>query len=94
MQELRKPKDGYRFVKFNPRYVSMEIPIDWHFSSIGEICQTSSGGTPSRSNPEFYKGEIPWIKTGELNDGYLNKTEEPISNDALFSSSAKKNSCE
>jgi len=44
----------------------------------------------SRSNTEFYKGKIPWIKTGELNDSYLGKTEEYISEDALVSSSAKK----
>jgi type I restriction enzyme S subunit len=38
-----------------------EIPL-------GDICQTTSGGTPNRSNREYYGGRIPWLKSGELND--------------------------
>lgn len=66
-----------------------EIPIEWSVIRIQDICKTSSGGTPSRSNPSFYKGNIPWVKTGELKDGYIYQTEESISEDALRSSSAK-----
>ena len=68
----------------------IEIPIEWEVFSIDKICKTSSGGTPLRGNLEFYKGKIPWIKTGELNNHYLDKTEEFISEEALSSSSAKK----
>jgi type I restriction enzyme, S subunit len=90
LQELQKPRQGYRFITFRPRYVKLQIPDNWNFSSIEKICKTSSGGTPSRDNPDFFNGNIPWIKTGELNDGYLNKTEEHISEEALSLSSAKK----
>lgn len=57
--------------------------------SIGEIANTSSGGTPLRGNNDFYNGEIPWLKSGELNDGYIEKAEEFITEKGLSNSSAK-----
>ncbi len=66
-----------------------ELPNTWKFYKISEICKTSSGGTPSRKNPKNYIGNINWIKSGELNDSYILKSEEKISKDALKNSSAK-----
>lgn len=57
--------------------------------TIKEIAETTSGGTPLRSNRDFYEGEIPWIKSGELNDGYLEMAEEYITQLGLKNSSAK-----
>lgn len=58
--------------------------------SINELCKISSGGTPSRSRKEYYEGgNIPWIKTGELNNDILFDTEEKITEEALKNSSAK-----
>jgi len=42
-----------------------------------------------RKIPEYYNGDIPWIKTGELNDDYIFETEEHITQEAIFHSSAK-----
>ena len=61
----------------------------WVETTIGQLCFTTSGGTPSRSNKTFYNGSIPWIKSGELKDGIINKAEEHISKDAIEKSSAK-----
>jgi type I restriction enzyme S subunit len=66
-----------------------EIPKEWKIVKIQDICKTSSGGTPSRGNLNFFKGDIPWVKTGELKDGYIYHTEEHISEEALKTSSAK-----
>lgn len=58
--------------------------------SINELCKIGSGGTPSRSRKEYYEGgNIPWIKTGELNNDILFYTEEKITDEALKNSSAK-----
>ena len=57
------------------------LPDNWSIIQIQDICKTSSGGTPSRSNHNYFKGNIPWIKTGELRDNYIFKTEEHISED-------------
>ena len=56
---------------------------------IGQICKISSGGTPSRSRPDYFGGDIPWIKTGELTNDIIYSTEEYISLKGLQNSSAK-----
>jgi type I restriction enzyme S subunit len=74
------------------KYIKTElgkIPKEWSIVQIQDICKTSSGGTPSRNNSNYYNGNIPWIKTGELKDGYIFETEEHISAEALKFSSAK-----
>ena len=48
-----------------------------------------SGGTPSRSCPNYYKGIIPWVKTGEVVNDVIFETEEHISEEAIANSSAK-----
>jgi type I restriction enzyme, S subunit len=57
--------------------------------SLGEIANTTSGGTPDRGRSEYYGGDIPWIKSGELNDGVIEGSEEYITNIGLSNSSAK-----
>jgi type I restriction enzyme, S subunit len=50
----------------------------------------ASGGTPSRSNPNFYSGDIIWLKSGELQDNAeITDSEEKVSEDAIKKSSAK-----
>lgn len=56
---------------------------------MGNIGEWRSGGTPSRRNPEYFNGDIPWIKTGDLNNGYINEIPEKISIEAVEHSSAK-----
>jgi len=58
---------------------------------LGNIGTWGAGATPSRSNPEYYKGNIPWLKTGDLNDGYIIDIPEHISQTALEETSAKLN---
>lgn len=65
------------------------LPKNWIWTTIGEISETTSGGTPSRKKPEFYKGTIPWIKSGELNDSLVASSEEHITPEAIESSNAK-----
>ncbi|CAM3783883.1 Restriction endonuclease subunit S [Flavobacterium branchiophilum] len=56
---------------------------------IKDICTVSSGGTPSRERKEYYKGNIPWIKTGEVVNDIIYDTEEKITIEAIKNSSAK-----
>ena len=56
---------------------------------IKDICLLGSGGTPSRSCPQYYKGSIPWIKTGEVLNEEIFETEEHITEDAIANSSAR-----
>lgn len=56
---------------------------------IGEMASITSGGTPKRNVPEYWNGDIPWVKTGEINYNIINETEERITKLGLDNSSAK-----
>lgn len=56
---------------------------------IKNLCQLGSGGTPSRSCLSYYKGNIPWVKTGEVINEEIFDTEEHITEEAIAKSSAK-----
>ena len=66
-----------------------KLPENWCWTRLENIAQWGSGGTPSRKILEYYNGDIPWIKTGELNDDYIFETEEHITQEAISHSSAK-----
>jgi type I restriction enzyme S subunit len=57
--------------------------------TLGEIFKTTSGGTPSRKVDSYFTGNIPWVKSGELDHHTIFSTEEHISNEAVENSSAK-----
>ena len=61
----------------------------WENVRIGDVCETSSGGTPLRQRFDFYNGNIPWIKSGELHSKFVSDSEEKITEIGLKNSSAK-----
>lgn len=67
----------------------IQVPSGWTLATLQDVATWSSGGTPSRANPQFYSGDIPWIKTGELGPRLILQSEEHISESALSASSAK-----
>ena len=69
----------------------IQFPDTWNKYSLDDVCsKITSGGTPSRTKPEFYEnGIINWVKTKELNNYYIYDTEEKITEEALKKSSAK-----
>lgn len=67
------------------RYLQEHYPI----RKISEIAETTSGGTPNRGMLEYYNGDIPWVKSGELKDGLITSCDEFITEAGLKNSSAK-----
>lgn len=58
--------------------------------ALGDVLQTTSGGTPSSKNAAYYKGgNIPWLTSGEVRQGYIDSTESCITELGLANSSAK-----
>lgn len=57
---------------------------------LGDVCKIQSGGTPSRTNVEYWEnGKIPWVKISDIKSKTLNTTDEYITQDGLDHSSAK-----
>lgn len=67
------------------------LPIGWEWRFLGEIGKWQSGATPSRGVSAYYGGTIPWLKTGDLNDGYIMVIPEHITDKALAETSVKLN---
>ncbi len=62
----------------------------WEVKKLGEVCKTTSGGTPSKGHNEYYEGgTIPWLRSGEVNKMYIYDTELFITEEGLQKSSAK-----
>ena len=66
-----------------------DLPQGWDSCSLGELGYWSSGGTPSRRNPDYFGGRIYWIKSGDLPDGPILYTDETITALGLQNSAAK-----
>ena len=67
----------------------IENPKDWKTSTIGAIASVQTGATPSREIGEYFTGDIPWIKTTEVQNCDIYETEEHISQSALENSNSK-----
>lgn len=67
------------------------MPEGWERKKIDDVCiSISSGSTPSRNNKSFWEnGNIKWVKTKELQDGWILDTEEYITQDGYNNSSTK-----
>ena len=70
---------------------SRKLPKGWIWTILGSVGIWQAGGTPSRSNKSYFGGNIPWLKTGDLNDGYISEIPESITEKAVANSSAKIN---
>lgn len=65
------------------------VPDGWKQSQLGDvIAEFRGGGTPSRKQPAFWGGPIPWASVKDLNGGRLTRTVESITQEGLDNSSA------
>ncbi len=93
-KEIVAEIEGYQKVINGARAVldhyRPHIPIhpDWPEVDLGEICEIKSGGTPSRSNEEYWNGDIPWVTTTLIDYGLINRANEFITLEGLKNSAA------
>jgi type I restriction enzyme S subunit len=98
LEEMAMALYKHWFVDFGPfqngEFVDSElgsIPKGWEVKRLGDLYDTTSGGTPSRKKMEYYdNGTIQWIKSKELDNTFIIDTEEKITEVALAKSSAKR----
>ena len=87
--KIKKPKKS-KAACDKPHY-PFELPKGWEWTTLGEIGSWQSGATPSRMNKDYYGGNIPWLKTGDLNDGTIIYIPEYITQRALEETSVRLN---
>ena len=76
------PENG----KTKPKRRFKGFTDDWEQRKLGDISESYSGGTPTADNKEYYNGDIPFIRSGEIGS---DKTELFITEKGLKNSSAK-----
>lgn len=79
-------------VKLKPSGVEWlgDIPEHWQSVSLKWISNIFSGGTPSKNNPDYWhNGDIPWLNSGTVNQGFITEPSEYITEEGLANSSAK-----
>ena len=65
------------------------VPDGWQRVRLREVAEVQTGGTPSRYEPVYWGGNIPWMASGEINQRRLKGTAEQITQEGLGNSNAK-----
>lgn len=88
---LQNAKDLFQTTLANELSITDEkIKQGWEEKNIGDVLETSSGGTPLKSHKDYYEnGTIPWLRSGEVCQKEINETEMFITEKGLANSSAK-----
>lgn len=86
MQQLF-PREGETLPRL--RFPEFRDAPEWIEAPLGDLFDTSSGGTPDRSKREYWNGDIPWITTSLVDFNLITKADEFISEAGLDGSSAK-----
>ena len=68
--------------------IPFDIPDNWVWCRLGNIAVMEAGGTPARSHPEYWNGDIPWVKIGDMNKEFTDQTSEYITKQGIDHSSA------
>jgi type I restriction enzyme S subunit len=67
-----------------------KLPTGWAHTSIKDVADTASGGTPLRIQKTYFGGNVLWFKSGELNDSILPaESEERLTETGVQNSSVK-----
>ena len=66
-----------------------QMPRGWRQVRLGDVAEVDTGGTPNRSRPEYWDGQIPWMASGQINQRRVMTTVERITWEGLKNSNAK-----
>ena len=81
--------DAKRELKPKLRFPEFRDAPGWRVEPLGGVFDTTTGGTPDRSNIAFWEGTIPWITTSLIEFNIIEHAEEFITEKGMLNSSAK-----
>lgn len=65
------------------------LPVGWSYCTFGDLGAITGGGTPSKSNPKFWNGDVPWVTPKDMKVDYISDATDCITEEAIEGSSAK-----
>lgn len=87
-KKIKKPKNLTEIDRVEHPF---KLPLGWSFNRLNDWGEWGAGSTPKRSQSEYYGGEIPWFKSGELSNDFIAESEEKITEKALKETSVRLN---
>ena len=88
LDSYQKILDAARIIVDNYK-PQIDIDPNWPMAALGDICDIRSGGTPSRDNPDYWNGNIPWVGSGVCKDKPISAADEYITEQGFNHSNAK-----
>ena len=84
VREGKLKQSALKEIPFSEDEAPFEIPDSWVWCKLGWVGEWGAGATPAKGNPDFYNnGTIPWLRTGELNNGFVYDSEIKVTPKAL-----------
>ncbi|MBX4203382.1 restriction endonuclease subunit S [Enterococcus faecium] len=85
----KKIKKEKSLPEISKEEIPYEIPDSWEWVRIGcVLIETIGGGTPSKSNPNYWNGSIPWASVKDIRNSTLDTTKDFITEEGLKNSSS------
>jgi type I restriction enzyme M protein len=85
----KKVKAKYDTDYFEPLINKVTIPDTWQYVTLGSICELLTGATPSKTKPEFFGGDIPWLVSGDIHKEIIFNCEGRITESGMKNSNCK-----
>lgn len=64
-------------------------PPSWPLARIKHVCRTAGGGTPDKSKPQYWQGDIPWVSPKDMKSDRITDTEDHITTEGLSNSATQ-----
>ena len=88
IEGYQKIIDGAKMVVENYK-PKIDIDEGWEMVELGDIIKTQTGGTPSKSNIDFWIGDVPWVSPKDMKMDFIGDSEDHINKNAIDNSSTK-----
>ncbi|ERJ65610.1 restriction endonuclease subunit S [Porphyromonas gingivalis] len=91
IKERKREKAALLNQLFSQKLRFPQFSDEWQQTTLGEIAEMNSGGTPSTTNPNYYGGSIPFLSISDISKcgKYIYQTENYITKEGLRNSSAR-----